>query len=102
MQLAVLDEAVLQMLAEDLPVQHSAVHAALQANDPITASHCVHKIHGSAAFCKLEDLRRAAEKLEESLKNKDKNAKQLALFDSSVRQILDVLEQSNREARSTP
>jgi two-component system, NarL family, sensor histidine kinase BarA len=66
--LAGLRPEVRQMLAEDLPLQHEAVVTAWRSNDMRALREAVHKLHGTAAFCKLGTLKSRCAELEAALR----------------------------------
>lgn len=69
-----LDKATLEMLLEDLPVQQDTMNAAYSEERLGPMREQVHLIHGSAAFCKLHPIERAAASLERHLQqNPDDN-----------------------------
>ena len=68
---AQLDPEVIEMLLEDLPVQHRLFQQALAQGDTNTAREQVHSIAGAAAFCKFIALADAARAIEMHLHMKD-------------------------------
>lgn len=65
--LASLDDAVRDMLCEDFPAQLHAMRQMMNAQDWEEARRIAHDINGTAAFCRLETLRRTALTLEQAL-----------------------------------
>ncbi len=57
------------MLRDDLREQLEGLHRAFKNNDPELARHHVHRLHGTAAFCRLQTLREAAAALETLLRH---------------------------------
>lgn len=95
--IAALDPVVRDMLREDLPRQLREVELALRQDDLPGAAQAVHVIHGSASFCKLEDLQLSARSLEDALRNNDKNAVHIGAFTATLRQILQGLDQNHQD-----
>lgn len=73
-ELGKLDAAVQAMLAEDLPAQLAAAQQAVQAGSVEDAIAEIHSIRGSAAFCKLDRLHRAATNAEDCLRDQGLDA----------------------------
>ncbi|MGB9428360.1 MAG: ATP-binding protein [Gammaproteobacteria bacterium] len=69
--LADLRPPIRQMLTEDLPVQWQAIESAWQDRDFPHLMQYVHKLNGSAAFCRLVNLRELCERLEGRLRDKN-------------------------------
>src|SRR5574337_1322765 len=67
--LAGLRPALRQMLAEDLPAQWQAVEQAWQQHDLGQLQEQVHKLNGTAAFCRLLNLRSLCAQLETLLRD---------------------------------
>ena len=67
--LAGLRPALRQMLAEDLPAQWQAVEQAWQQHDLGQLQQQVHKLNGTAAFCRLLNLRNLCVQLETLLRD---------------------------------
>lgn len=63
-----LHPTVRQMLREDLPVQQRAIAAAWEQQDLEELRQQVHKLNGSAAFCRLAELREACTQIEQQLR----------------------------------
>lgn len=59
---------VREMLAEELPNQHEGVIGAWRSNDMRALREAVHKLHGTAAFCKLGTLKNHCAELEAALR----------------------------------
>ena len=66
--------ALRQMLAEDLPVQWQAIERAWQQQDLGQLQQQVHKLNGTAAFCRLTNLRALCTQLEAQLRGQHKHA----------------------------
>jgi two-component system sensor histidine kinase BarA len=58
---------VARKLFAELPLQLAAIAEAFQRRERDEAARIIHKVHGSASFCGLEPLRRAAKTLESRL-----------------------------------
>lgn len=58
---------VARKLFEELPIQLTTIEQALERREQDEATRITHKVHGSASFCGLEELRRAAKGLESKL-----------------------------------
>jgi two-component system sensor histidine kinase BarA len=58
---------VARKLFEELPMQLATIEHALERREQDEAARITHKVHGSASFCGLEELRRAAKGLESKL-----------------------------------
>ncbi len=56
------------MLAEDLPVDRQRIEEAFQRQEWGTVREHVHRVKGSAGFCRLEALRTISTRIEDSLK----------------------------------
>lgn len=78
-ELGKLDATVQTMLAEDLPAQLAAARHAIQAGRVEDAIAEIHSIRGSAGFCKLETLHRAAIHAEDCLREKGLEAESAPL-----------------------
>lgn len=90
---APLDPAVIEMLLEDLPVQHRLFQRALTKGDYNTARQQVHSIAGAAAFCQFTALADAARAIELHL-HKENSIPPDRLthnLDESLRQVVDML-----------
>lgn len=85
---------VLQMLKEDLPNQHDAVIKAWRSNDMRALREAVHKLHGTAAFCKLGTLKGHCAELEAALREGayEKAASLGDLLEDDVMEIRQALE----------
>ncbi|MGH8397568.1 MAG: ATP-binding protein [Gammaproteobacteria bacterium] len=68
--LADLRPPIRQMLMEDLPMQWRAIETAWQSRNLQQLKEQVHKLNGSAAFCKLVRLRDVCEQLENYLRDR--------------------------------
>lgn len=55
------------MLAEDLPLDRQRAEAAYVANQWLALKEHVHRIKGSASFCRLEALKKACIRIEEQV-----------------------------------
>lgn len=62
------DNGLNALLLEELPLQASELKGAIDAGDSELAAELIHSLHGTAAFYRLESLRRASRKLEAMLK----------------------------------
>ena len=67
--IAVLRPAIRQMLSEDLPAQWQAIESAWEDRDLAQLQQHVHKLNGSAAFCRLGSLRSLCTELELHLRD---------------------------------
>ncbi len=76
-----LEPDIREMLVEDLPAQLRDIDQLLVRGDLTAARDVVHTLHGSAAFCRLEDLREAADALESALIAKDEQPRLQTLFE---------------------
>ena len=65
--LAALQPEIRQMLAEDLPVDLQRCQDAFAATRWGELREYVHRIKGTASFCRLEDLKRVCLRIEEGL-----------------------------------
>lgn len=65
--LAALQPEIRQMLAEDLPVDLQRCQDAFAATRWGELREYVHRIKGTASFCRLEDLKRVCVRIEEGL-----------------------------------
>ena len=65
--LAALQPEIRQMLAEDLPVELQRCRDAVAATRWGDLREYVHRIKGTASFCRLEDLKRVCVRIEEGL-----------------------------------
>ena len=80
-----------QMLLEDLPLQRRAIETTWQVQDfPRLKAH-VHKLNGSAAFCRLGALHDLCIQVEASLRNK-KHAELPHLLPRLILEVQDTLE----------
>lgn len=81
-----LDKEMRDSLRSDLQTNRADFHAAHERGDWDAAFNHVHRINGSAAFCKLEALRRACEILENQIRNAPSKVSttQIAAFDTAV------------------
>ena len=66
--------ALRQMLAEDLPVQWQAIEHAWHTHDLGHLQQQVHKLNGTAAFCRLTNLRALCVQLEAELRGRQQSA----------------------------
>jgi HPt (histidine-containing phosphotransfer) domain-containing protein len=82
------------MLKEDLPNQHDAVIKAWRSNDMRALREAVHKLHGTAAFCKLGTLKGHCAELEAALREGayEKAASLGDLLEDDVMEIRQALE----------
>ncbi|HET7651139.1 MAG TPA: ATP-binding protein [Gammaproteobacteria bacterium] len=92
--LAGLRPEVREMLQDELPAQHEAVVAAWRTNDMRALRDAVHKLHGTAAFCKLDTLKCHCAELETALREGayEKAASLGDYLEDDVAEIRDVLE----------
>jgi HPt (histidine-containing phosphotransfer) domain-containing protein len=65
--LAALQPEIRQMLAEDLPVDLQRCRDAFATTRWGELRECVHRIKGTASFCRLEDLKRICMRIEDGL-----------------------------------
>lgn len=65
---------IFNKLFEELPLQIKTIKDALDCKQYALAEETVHKLHGSALFCDLEDIRKPAHALENCLMNKNYQA----------------------------
>jgi HPt (histidine-containing phosphotransfer) domain-containing protein len=65
--LAALQPEIRQMLAEDLPVDLQRCRDAFSASRWGELREYVHRIKGTASFCRLDDLKRVCMRVEEGL-----------------------------------
>lgn len=87
----ILDPAVSAMLREDLPKQLQQIESSLHSNELGNARDLVHSVHGSAAFCKLNELRDTAARLENALLNNNKNDQLVHAFMLEAKKIIAAL-----------
>ncbi|MDE2460205.1 MAG: response regulator, partial [Gammaproteobacteria bacterium] len=92
--LAGLRPALRQMLAEDLPAQWQAVEQAWQQHDLGQLQEQVHKLNGTAAFCRLLNLRSLCAQLETLLRDPRDSALAplLASIGAEVARLMQYLE----------
>ena len=86
--------ALRQMLAEDLPVQWQAIERAWQQHDFGQLQQQVHKLNGTAAFCRLVNLRALCVQLEAQLREQHESevAPLLTRIGAEVKALLNALE----------
>lgn len=65
---------ILAMLREDLPKQREAVFAAWERNDRSALQTAIHKLHGTAALCKLARLEACCQALDTALRQQKGDA----------------------------
>jgi two-component system sensor histidine kinase BarA len=78
---------VAKKLFAELPIQLEAIRSLLDGGSFSEAAHESHKVHGSASFCGLEELRRAAKALESKLLDPDAEPGYWPLFDRFTDEI---------------
>lgn len=85
-----LDPELAALLREDLPSLLQAAEQALEAKDGAALKEAVHKINGSAAFCKLKALQTAADMLERAVDKEDWTAilSTWQDFESQTREVI--------------
>ena len=66
-----LAKTMFEKLFSELPQQLSAIDKAMKNHDFPRAIDVIHKLHGSASFCGLVDIKNPAEMLEISLRKHD-------------------------------
>lgn len=66
--LTALKPEIRSMLAEDLPVDRQRIEEAFHRHEWGTVREHVHRVKGSAAFCRLEALRSISTRIEDCLK----------------------------------
>ena len=66
-----LAKTLFEKLFSELPQQVSAIDKAMENQDFLMAIDVTHKLHGSASFCGLTDIRNPAEMLEICLRKND-------------------------------
>lgn len=90
---AQLDPEVIEMLLEDLPMQHQLFRQAVDQGDCEIARQQVHSIAGAAAFCQFTALADAARAIELHL-HKENSIPPDRLthnLDESLRHVVDLL-----------
>ena len=79
-----------RMLAEDLPLDRQRAEAAYAANEWLALKEHVHRIKGSASFCRLEALKKACMHIEEQVTDGKPPARQaMDTFLEEIGRILD-------------
>jgi two-component system sensor histidine kinase BarA len=103
--------SVAAKLFAELPEQLAAIKSALRKTDWQEAAHWTHKVHGTASFCGLEELRRDAKALETVLLDAEpwtSYQSQFESFQDDIQKLIEqapavmsALEPSNSSASST-
>lgn len=90
---APLDPVVIEMLLEDLPVQHRLFQRALTKGDYNMARQQVHSIAGAAAFCQFTALADAARAIELYLHKENSIPPDTLMnnLDESLRRVVGML-----------
>jgi len=98
------DIALRAMLQADLTAQQRELAAAAERGDTPSLQALAHKIHGSAAFCRLPALKAAAAALENHLRETGSNAQTSELIQQlseSITSVLDTLKSPQAAASSS-
>lgn len=95
-----LTKTLFEKLFSELPQQVAAIGKAFESHEFQLAIDITHKLHGSASFCGLEDIRKPAEMLEICLQKLDLEpiedhynelGKQVDLFVTAEDEIMRIL-----------
>ncbi|MGA9852329.1 MAG: ATP-binding protein [Gammaproteobacteria bacterium] len=88
--IADLRPSIRQMLTEDLPVQWQAIETAWRDQNFPQLGEQLHKLNGSAAFCRLASLHDACDRLENSLRHAKSEdlARSMALLGREIQETL--------------
>jgi HPt (histidine-containing phosphotransfer) domain-containing protein len=76
-----LTSTIFNKLFEELPEQISIIASALKLQRYRLAQDTAHKLHGSVSFCDLDELRQAAQLLENCLAKKNYSSANFAFAD---------------------
>ncbi|HSC46717.1 MAG TPA: Hpt domain-containing protein [Gammaproteobacteria bacterium] len=86
------------MLSEDLPEDCTRAEQAYSRRDWAVMQSHVHRVNGSASFCKLGALRAVCAEIETGLKQKDPpNEVTMQGFSREIRRVLAALKDLERE-----
>jgi two-component system sensor histidine kinase BarA len=100
--LPTLDPALMALLREDLSTQRAALAVAWEQTNRAALQSLAHKIHGSAAFCRLPALKNAAAALENHLRDSGPDAQTGALVEQLSLAMAAVLEDLGPDQPAAP